>query len=89
MNLRAKEKLGSPDFESGALPLCQLSTTKNIIPYCLFFSKLNLEIFAYNYIFKNLYPIFTKAIRFFYQIIQVLVLTGLPTFKKLYFRKNT
>ena len=24
-NMRAKEKLGSPDFESGALPLCQLS----------------------------------------------------------------
>lgn len=33
LNLRAKEKLGSPDFESGALPLCQLSATKDIIPY--------------------------------------------------------
>ena len=38
MNLRAKEKLGSPDFESGALPLCQLSVTNNIIPYLKFFS---------------------------------------------------
>ena len=44
MNLRAKEKLGSPDFESGALPLCQLSVTNNIIPYLKFFSTCCLSI---------------------------------------------
>ena len=36
-------KLGSPDFESGALPLCQLSITNIIIPYLNVFSTYYFE----------------------------------------------